>query len=202
MSLSESVTEWLAGLKQGDTLAAQRLWERYVAKLIRLARHRLGRSPRRVADEEDVVAVAFASLCRGVEDGRFSRLDDRDDLWQVLVVLTERKAVDQRRRELAAKRGGGEVRGGSALEVGSTGEPQLTVGQAVDKEPAPDFAAEVAEQLSHLLTALNDEALRQIAVAKIEGYTNEEIGTNLEIGLRTVERRLGLIRRIWKLESA
>lgn len=51
-------------------------------------------SPCRVADEEDVVAVAFASFCRGIAANRFAVLDDRDDLWQVLVVLTERKAVE------------------------------------------------------------------------------------------------------------
>ena len=37
---------------------------------------------------EDVVVDAFDSLCRGVQAGRFPNLDDRDDLWQVLMLLT------------------------------------------------------------------------------------------------------------------
>ena len=36
----------------------------------------------RLADEEDVALSAFDSFCRGAEQGRFPRLDDRDDLWQ------------------------------------------------------------------------------------------------------------------------
>ena len=78
--------------------------------LVGLARSKLGDVPRRAEDEEDVALAAFASFCKGIEAGRFSRLDDRDDLWQVLIVLTERKAVDQVRRERAQKRGAGDVR--------------------------------------------------------------------------------------------
>ena len=34
------------------------------------------------ADEEDVALSAFDSLCRGAVEGRFPRLDDRNDLWR------------------------------------------------------------------------------------------------------------------------
>ena len=40
----------------------------------------------------------FGSILRGIEEGRFKRLDDRDDLWQVLAMLTVRKAINQRKR--------------------------------------------------------------------------------------------------------
>ena len=86
-------------------------------RLIRLASRKLGDLPRRVADEEDVVLSAFNDFLRGVEDGRFTRLDDRDDLWQVLVMLTERKAIGLRRHDPGEKRGGGQVRGESAVEM-------------------------------------------------------------------------------------
>ena len=41
-------------------------------------------------------------------------LEDRDDLWQILAVITTRKAMRQLRRERAQKRGGGEIRGESS----------------------------------------------------------------------------------------
>ena len=85
--------------RRGDSYAAQKLWERYLDRLVRLARRKLGGAPRRAADEEDVAIAAFANFYRGVEAGRFSKLDDRDDLWQLLIVLTERNAIDQIRRE-------------------------------------------------------------------------------------------------------
>ena len=115
MTQTGSVTNWIAQLKAGKLQASQQLWERYVDRLVRLARKKLGRTPRRAADEEDVVISAFDGFLRGVAESRFPQLDDRDDFWQVLVMLTDRRAVDHRRRELAARRGGGVVRGESAF---------------------------------------------------------------------------------------
>src|SRR5215218_2228283 len=115
MSSLGSVTHLLARLKGRDDDAARRLWEAYYHRLIALARARLRGVPRSAADEEDVALSAFDSFCRAAEAGRFPRLDDRDDLWAVLVTLTERKAYAQADRANAAKRGGGQVRGDSVL---------------------------------------------------------------------------------------
>ena len=58
---------------------------------------------------------AFDSFCRGVAAGRFPQLDDRENLWRLLVILTARKAFDQVRDERRQKRGGGAVSGESVL---------------------------------------------------------------------------------------
>ena len=64
------------------------------------------RRPRRrpgcAADEEDVALSAFDSFCRGDGAGRFPRLDDRDDLWRLLLLLTARKAAHLIRDEFRA----------------------------------------------------------------------------------------------------
>jgi hypothetical protein len=91
-----SVSLWIDRLKGGAGEAAQPLWERYFAHLVALARAKLRGAPRQAADEEDVALSAFDSFCRGVEQGRFPRLDDRDDLWQLLMLLTARKAINLR----------------------------------------------------------------------------------------------------------
>ena len=197
MSQEHSVTQWINLLKVDDQVAAQHLWERYVDRLVRLAREKLGRTPRRAADEEDVVISAFDGFFRGVRAGRFSRLSDRDDLWQVLVVLTERKAMDQRRRELADKRGGGHVRGESAFQqAGSCASSHGGISQISAGEPDAEFAVQVAEEFDRLLHKLGDETLRNVALKKMNGHTNSEIADNLNMGLRSVERKLGVIRRI------
>src|SRR5215510_3530662 len=94
MPSSGDTTHWLRLLQAGDREAIQKLWEGYYRRLVGLARKKLGELPRRAADEEDVVLSAFDSFCRGAEAGRFPRLEDRDDLWQVLVTITTRKAFD------------------------------------------------------------------------------------------------------------
>lgn len=198
MPLEDSVTDWIHALKDGDQGAAQQLWQRFVDRLLKIARSQLGQAPRRMADEEDVVVSAFDDLCRGVQEGRFPNLYDRDDLWQILVMLTERKATSQRRRELAAKRGGGKVRGDSILHrIGSPGDGGDTEQQA-DTLATPELAIQIADELGELLEKLNDWMLVRIAVDKLHGYTNEEIADRLDMSLRSVERKLRLIRMIWE----
>jgi DNA-directed RNA polymerase specialized sigma24 family protein len=194
MSNRDSVTTWISLLKAGDAEAASQLWARYFARLVELARDRLRGLPRGASDEEDVALSAFHSFWQAVGEGRFSRLDNRDDLWQLLVMHTARKAVDERRFQQRQKRGGGASRlEGEAADVAL----QAVIGH----EPDPQFAALVVEEYEVLLAAL-DEDLRSVALRKLEGYTNEEIAEQLEVSLRTVERKLSVIRGLWQADTA
>ncbi len=58
----------------------------------------------------------------------------------------------------------------------------------------------MAEQCQRLLDRLGDKALVSIAQLKLECYTNEEIARQLDCSLRTVERKLDLIRTKWSEE--
>src|SRR5262245_3964011 len=190
MSSEGSVTRWITSLKAGDAAAAQPLWERYHRRLVALARTKLRSARRRAADEEDVVQNAFHSFFRGVAAGRFPRLDDRDNLWRLLVVITARKALDQLAHEQSKRRGGGTLRGESRIGIGGTGWDGDGLAEIVGDEPTPEFAAQVAEQAERLLDLLGDESLRRVAVGKMEGLTNDEIAARLGCSRRTVARKL------------
>lgn len=198
-----SVTLWLGALKAGDLAAAQPLWERYFAQLVRLARARLRASTRAGADadEEDAALSAFDSFCDGAAHGRFSRLADRDELWRLLVILTARKVGDQARRQRRQKRGGGRVLREADLLRADPDDGDLGLEQVVGPEPTPEFAAMIAEECRRLLDGLGDEDLRRIAVWKMEGYTNEEIRRRLGCSLRAVTLKLALIRALWDPEQ-
>jgi RNA polymerase sigma factor (sigma-70 family) len=187
---SHSVTRWIERLRD-DSRAAHVLWERFLERMLAVARRRLRSAPRRVADEEDVVLVAFERFLHGVRQGRFPRLNDRDDLWAILFTLTDRHAARQARDLLRQRRGGGAVRGDSALEGdGEALEP-------VDDGPTPAEAAALQDSLARLLQTLDDEELRRIALARLEGYSNAEIAGQIGRAEVTVERRLRLIRETW-----
>jgi DNA-directed RNA polymerase specialized sigma24 family protein len=197
----DSVTGWLNRLRAGDQAAARPLWERYFARLVGLARKRLAGARRAAADEEDVALSAFDSFCRAAEADRFPALADRDDLWRLLVALTERKAIDLVRHEGRARRGGGRVLGESALPPPGDGAPGGPLAQLAGREATPEFAARVAEECQRLLGLLGDPALRDLALLKLEGYANAEIAGHLGCAVRTVERKLALIRDLWEGES-
>jgi DNA-directed RNA polymerase specialized sigma24 family protein len=195
-----TVTVWLAQLQAGDRDAAQKIWQRYYARLVGLARARLRTLPRRAADEEDVALSAFDSFCRGVAEGRFPDLHDRDNLWAVLATLTHHSAENLRQLERRQKRGGGRVRGDSALEAAGECDAAGGFAQFADREPTPDEVAVVADLGERLLGVLTDPAHRRVAVMKLEGYTNAEIADAVGKAECTVERWLRLIRSRWEKE--
>ncbi len=196
MSAAGSVTHWIEQLKAGDRRAAQPLWENYFRLLVEHARWKLAGLPRRAADEEDVALSAFDSFCRGAAQGRFPQLDDRQDLWQLLVLLTDRKAINLVHHERRLKRGGDKVHLRQSDSVGA----EQALAQVLSREPSPEFAAQVAEEYQRLLQLLDDAELEQVAIRKLEGYTVKEIAAQLQLMPRTVQRRLQLIRHIWEQE--
>jgi DNA-directed RNA polymerase specialized sigma24 family protein len=194
-----SVTRWIGPLKAGDVEAAQALWDRYFAGLVRLARVRLRDAPRAVADEEDVALSAIHCLCRGAAAGRFPQLADRDNLWRLLATIAAQKAVDLQRHQTREKRGGGRAHGEVDPAAGDA-EGNFAA-QVVGREPSPEFAAQLDEEYRRQLERLEDDGLRQIAVWKMEGYDNDEIARRVGCGVRTVERKLGVIRAIWQADQ-
>jgi DNA-directed RNA polymerase specialized sigma24 family protein len=196
MSSAGSVTVWLDLVKCGDPAAVQKLWDGYFRRLVGLARQRLRGDPRRADGAEDVALSAFDSFFRGAERGRFPRLSDRQDLWQVLFLITTRKVADLVKREHARKRGAGRVANASAL----AGEDRSVLSGQLSREPDPLDVAQFTDECRRLLGLLGDDTLRTIAVWKMEGWTNEEVAVKLDRSVRTVELKLRLIRKIWEGE--
>jgi DNA-directed RNA polymerase specialized sigma24 family protein len=183
-----SVTRWLDQLRAGDSAAAGRLWDAYFRRMVEVAGRVLGPAPRRVADEEDAALSAFKSFCLGAQDGRFPQLSDRENLWPLLVALTSHKCVDLIRHANRKKRGGG------APAVAEDFE------QIISREPTPEFVAQLADLLDHLLARLDrrgDPTLRQVAAWKLEGESTDAIAGRLDCSRKSVERKVSHIARIW-----
>jgi RNA polymerase sigma factor (sigma-70 family) len=188
MEAGDSISEWLGRLKQGEAEAAQKLWDRYSAQLVRLAKQRLCSSPGGISDEDDLALSVFGSIFRGAAEGRFEKVSTRDELWWVLLGVTRQKAVDYIRRDTALKRGGSHQVVNYSLE------------DLVSSNPSPEFLVTLEDEYARLLKSLPNKVLRKIASLRIEGYTASEISQQLAISVRAVERKLQLIRNKWKAE--
>ncbi len=188
-----SITHCIQLLKAGERTAAQQLWERYFQRLVGLARAELRNAPRRAADEEDVALSAFDSFYQRAERGQFPQLNDRDDLWQLLVVVTVRKAIDLVCHEGRPTRGSGRV-----VVLSDLAGPGLE--QILDHGPTPAFAAQMAEECRRLYARLGDDTLQAVARWKMEGHSNAEIAAKLGCVPQTVRRKLRAIQRLWANE--
>src|SRR5262249_44026315 len=117
---------------------------------------------------------------------------------RLLVTITARKAYQFRLREGCQKRGGNAVLDEAALAgAADAGSREVGLEQLLDGEPTPEVAAQLAEGDGRLLGTLPDAELRSVAQWKLEGYTNEEIADKLGCALRSVERKLKVIRTLW-----
>ncbi len=201
MADSGSISILIEKVRAGDEEAIQRVWDAYFPDLVRVARKQLGSAPRREADEEDVALSALNSFCQAAAKGRFPDLASRDGLWRLLSEMTRRKAVTLIRRALKQKRGGGRVRGESVFDAEPNGSRE-GLAAAPDHELTPDLIAIVSENCRRRFASLPEEGLRAIALAKLQGYTNQEIADQRGVSLHTIERRLHWIRAIWKRMDA
>jgi RNA polymerase sigma factor (sigma-70 family) len=203
-----SVTRWLGDLKAGDLAAAQPLFNRYFSQLIGLvgARLRSSQASRAVNDEEEVALSAIGSVDKGIGQGRFPRLDDRDDLWRLLVAVARRKVVDELRRQRRSKNGGGKLvceadlsfPGDDELRALDDLDPACLLYHTIFEEPTPELAAIMAEECDRRLEQLQDPLDRKISELKLASYDNKEIANQLGYSLRTVTLRLERIRKSWQ----
>src|SRR5262245_22032564 len=181
-----SVSRLLGGLRDGDDEAVRQLWQRYFRPLVRLAGRALSSRGGEPSDAEDVALSAFWELCQQAAhpETTLPRLHNRANLWKLLACFTARRALDLARKEGRRRRVVAE-------------EPALGEGgfeSFAGRGPPPEFGAAVAD----LLECLPADELRRIAVAKMEGHTNAEIARGLGRSLSTVERKLQVIRALWR----
>ena len=193
--MSEIVSQLMLHLAKGDSDVAEKIWNDYFGKMVKLARRKLDGMPNRDADEEDVAISAMNSFYQGLVRHKFEHLHNRDDLWKLLVTITVRKATAKRRSHFSQKRGGGLTRGESVFKQQEAKHDGLA--HIIGTEPTPELAVSVAENCRMLLEQLPNETIRQVALWTLEGYRTEEIAEKLGCVRRTVERKLECIREIW-----
>lgn len=189
MSKNTNVSHWIDLVKTGDSAAANRIWHLYFDRLVRSVRAKLYGQNRAISDEEDIVLSVFESFYIAAENGRFPDLSDRDDLWRLLLRMSARKVVDKRRHDQRQRRGGNV----KVQSLSQTSDDESVI-EAIGDEPSPEMVLMMEESVEQLFSHLGVGQLRELAGAKLEGYSNAEIAEHFGCSERTVERRLHLIR--------
>ena len=185
MSDEESI-ELLRRWQGGDEQAAQQMFDRYVDRLVGLARTRLSDRMKRRVEPEDVVQSAYRSFFRKAGEGKFT-LDKTGDLWKLLATMTVMKVRGQVEFHTAMKRG---IYAEASTNGGSEFRFPL---EAIVEEPSPEDAASIIEELEAVMSGL-DSTQRRVLELSLQNYSEEEISEEVQRSGRTVRRTLKQIR--------
>jgi RNA polymerase sigma-70 factor (ECF subfamily) len=186
MSQDLSFADLMARVRAGDQEAAALLYERFKNRVIGLARKHLAGMLRGKEDPDDVAQSVFKSFfLRQMDPEKGFRLENWDDLWNVLLIITLRKCGRRIERWWSQQR---DVRHEVALQEM----------EAIARDPTPEEAVMLTETVQEVLERLHlrDRPILELA---LQGLGPEEIAAQVHRTERTVYRVLKRIRE--KLEE-
>lgn len=189
-----SITHFFHKVRLGENVAAEALWLRYLPRLLGLAQRTLSGRCGTTTAPDDIVQSAFFSFWKRASVGDFGAWLNRNDIWNLLAVITVRKAHQTTRRALTLKRGGGQVLNES--ESPEVNDRPFRLEEAVAALPTDKFDLCCEEYL----LALDDET-RAVVVLRLMGHTNREAADLLNCAERTIERKLDLARKVWERQD-
>jgi len=192
-----SITQILTSTQAVDEAGAEAIWHEFIPKLMRVIEVKLRGMPNRFVDRDDIAQNAMHSLFKGLQGQRFNDVSNCDELWRLLVTITVRKISAQRRRSLAAKRGGGQVRGESVF---INDDNAYGINQILDTNSMPESAEKILQTYQEMLPKITDESSVKTLMLRMEGYSNVEIADRLKCSVSRVEQRIAKIRRTWTSE--
>jgi RNA polymerase sigma-70 factor (ECF subfamily) len=187
MSEESSFARLLTRLREGDQAAAAEIFREFSARLIALARGRLGARLQAKEDPEDVLQSVFRTFFLRYAGGQYD-LDSRESLWSLLACITLRKCGHRVEYYQAARRDlnrevAPPAAGDSALPL----EPFA-------RAPTPSEAAVLVETVDELLRGLGPRD-RDIVALALGGCAPAEISARLGRPERTVYRVLGRVKK-------
>lgn len=186
-----SVSHWLKELKAGDSVAVEAIWNRYYQKVVELAGRKMKVNPDHAVDGEDIAQLVMHRFCTNAVQGGYPSLDDREQLWDLLVVFTLNRIRKHLRACNTLKRSG--------LFSQVFEFRQAEVLQDLQTPEAPTIMADMMESwLARLDQEDPDGQLKQIAVWSMDGISGSEIARILKKRKSFVLQQIRLIRLLWE----
>jgi RNA polymerase sigma-70 factor (ECF subfamily) len=178
--------------RTGNEAAASELFNRYVSRLMGVARNRLGERMNSRLDPEDVVQSVFRTFFTRLKQDQFE-IEDGNDLSKLLVRITLHKTLRQIAYHRAARRDPGQ----------ETPQGELSrndILQVMTKEPTPETVVTFIDQLEHFLGKLEPDE-QQIVTLRLQGHSSEDIAKELNSYDRKVRRVLERVRGLAEEEE-
>lgn len=186
-----SVSNWLKELKIGDQNAVEAIWNRYYQRVVEFAIQKMRMNPDRAVDGEDIAQLTMHRFCLNATSGNYPDLDDRQQLWDLLVVYTLNR-IRKHLRECNRNKRSGMHR--LVFEFKRS--------QAIEDLRSPEAPTIMADMVQSWLDRLDREdpsgQLKQIAIWSMEDISGSEIARIMKKRKSAILQQIRLIRLLWE----
>ena len=173
-------------VRSGDEEAARAVFDRYLGRLVALARSRLSEKLARKVDADDVVQSALRSFFVRARDGQYA-IERAGDLWALLAGITKNKLLKKAEHFRQQKR---DVDRDQPLAASSD---ESSADADFSEHPTDEEALTLADEVEFLMRKL-DPLQRQMLEMRLQGKPIPEIADTVERSERTVRRFLSTFR--------
>jgi RNA polymerase sigma factor (sigma-70 family) len=174
----------LARIQEGDEEAARELLTRYESKVRLVVRRQLPRLLRSRFDSLDFLQSVWGSFFRRIRTGP-NDLQEEENLVAFLAWAARNKVIDEYRRASSQKQ---DINRESQLRLDGGGNEESLAGAET-----PSQVAQAREMYNRLHDMLPEDR-RVILELKAAGYSSKEIGDQLGLSERTVQR---VLKELW-----
>jgi DNA-directed RNA polymerase specialized sigma24 family protein len=186
-----SVSNWLKEIKSGDVDAVEAIWKRYYQRVVAFAIQRMKINPDCAVDGEDIAQLTMHRFCLNASSGQYPNLDDRQQLWDLLVVCT----LNRIRKHLR-----------DCNRIKRSGLNRVVFkfkrSEALEDLQAPEGPTIMADMVQSWLDRLDREdptgQLKQIAIWSMEDISGSEIARIIKKRKSLVLQQIRLIRILWE----
>lgn len=188
-----SVSNWILGARQGDPVAIEEIVSRYLARVANCAQSMLAADEQRIRDGQDIATDVLMKMASELSSGQHQQLRDRNDLWVLLISIVNEQVVQNRNDW--------QQRNGVPQELTLTDylshcdqdlELLLSKGNKYGSLQA------ILDRMDDLIALVKDQQSKEVALLKLQGYSNRDIGARLGLVAKTVDRKVSKIISRWK----
>ena len=172
-SVTQLIDRFLSGSRDSSDESARQVWEHYLPRLLILARTHLDRRIRVLQDEEDVVHSMGRSFFNRLRRGDFD-LAGRDDSLGDAGDHHAKQGPQCDRSPLRGRRDVRRVRRLPPSDANRSETPYEALAPEA-AEPTPAEAAVLNEALERRLRDSGRAGAAEVALMRLQGYTNQEI---------------------------
>lgn len=189
-----SVSKWLHGARSGDPIATEKIVTRYINRLAEFADAALRRGERLTEDGEDFALSVLQWASTELSAGRLPDLHNRDDLWLFLVEAAQRRIV----RKQSKQRSLNQEHPTEMTMTDTLKQYDAELQDLWERGNPGAYFREVIHCWEDIINILPDQTSKDIAVLKLQGFSNREISQKLKLVSRTVDRKVIAIVEKWK----